>query len=282
MRNMMPVAMGLLVAAFLAVAVPHSFARQEVVRLKDGARIDFRRLVEEAQRCRVIFVGETHTSMADHRLQLRLVKALHRRGVPLAIALEMFTAGGQEQLDAWVAGNLGLDGFIRFYYSQWRMPWPYYRAILTHARNERIPLVGLNVPDEIPSKVAREGFASLSAAERAQLPPGITCNVGPPYREFIRRAFRAHGKEEKSFLSFCEAQMLWNKTMAWHLADYLQRHPQRTVVVLTGTGHALKMAVPGELAAFIAVPTAVIMPEIRDSAHPRFTTLDADYLVLRR
>ncbi|HEY6838458.1 MAG TPA: ChaN family lipoprotein [Geobacteraceae bacterium] len=281
MRKSVPIAVGLVMAALLAMAVTNSFGRQEVVRLSDGARIDFRKLVNEVERSRVIFVGETHTSMADHRLQLRLIKALHRRGIPLAIATEMFTAASQDKLDAWVAGTLGLDSFIRFYYAQWRMPWPYYRAILTYARDERIPLVGLNVPEEIPGKVAREGFDSLSPAERAQLPDGITCTIDASYREFIRRAFREHRTSEKQFVSFCEAQMLWNKTMAWHLAAYLKRNPQRTVVVLTGTGHALKKAIPGELADYLSVPTAVIMPKDSAAARSVMTTQDADYLALR-
>ncbi len=281
MRTTVPIVVGLIMAVLLAMVVTNSFGRQEIVRLNDGARIDFRRLVNEVERSRVIFVGEIHTSMADHRLQLRLIKALHRRGVPLAIAAEMFTAGSQDKLDAWVAGNLGLDSFIRYYYEQWRLPWPYYRAILIYARDERIPLVGLNVPEEIPGKVARDGVDSLSAAERAQLPAGITCTIDAPYREFIRRAFREHRKSEKQFRSFCEAQMLWNKTMAWHLAAYLRRNPQRTVIVLTGTGHALKKAVPGELADYLSVPTAVIMPRDSGAVRSVMATQDADYLALR-
>jgi uncharacterized iron-regulated protein len=269
----------LVAAGVLVVFVTISAGRQKVVRVQDGARIDLRRMMDETRRSRVIFVGETHTRMADHRLELRVIKALYRQGRPLAIALEMFTADHQPQLDAWVAGRLGPDRFIRLYYGDWQMPWPYYRAILTYARDRQIPLVGLNVPQEIPAKVAREGFAALTPAERGKIPPGITCTVDAAYREFIRRAYREHDQGEGVFANFCEAQMLWNKAMAWHLADYLQRFPHRTVVVLTGTGHALKRGIPAELAEFAAVPAVVIMPGSSGLTAGDVTVADADYLV---
>ncbi|HEY6007691.1 MAG TPA: ChaN family lipoprotein [Geobacteraceae bacterium] len=247
--------------------------------MRDGNRIDFRRMMVEAGRSRAIFVGETHTSMADHRLELQVVKALHRQGIPLAIGLEMFTADSQPQLDAWVAGSLEPEHFIRLYYGEWRMPWSYYRAVLTYARDRKIPLVGLNVPEGIAAKVAREGFAALSPAERAKIPPGVTCSVDAAYREFIRQAYREHRQGEESFASFCEAQMLWNKAMAWHLADYLRRFPQRTVVVLSGTGHTLKRAIPGELAQFFPVPAVAIMPVSSGLTPETVSTADTDYLV---
>jgi uncharacterized iron-regulated protein len=255
--------------------------RQEVVRVRDGARIDFHRMVDEVRPARAIFVGETHSDMTDHRLELRVIKALYKRGVPLAIGLEMFTADSQPHLDAWVTGRLGLDRFYRIYYHDWQMPWRYYRTILLYARDRKIPLVGLNVPEEIPAKVAREGFASLAPAERVKIPSGITCSVDAPYREFIRRAYREHEPGEQTFTRFCEAQMLWNKVMAWHLADYLKRFPQRTVVVLSGTGHTLKRAIPAELGQFLAVPVAVIMPRSSGLSAGSVTIDDTDYLVVK-
>ncbi len=172
--------------------------------------------------------------MDDHRAELEIIERLHRKGIPLAIGLEMFTYGSQGVLDRWVTGKLDRDQFIRSYYREWAMPWPLYRDIFLYARKQGIPLVGFNVPREITRKVAREGFASLTPGELRQLPAGVSCSVDPVYRAFIRRAFAAHEESDDTFNHFCEAQMLWNMSMGMHLLEYSDRHPGTTPIVLAG------------------------------------------------
>lgn len=271
----------MLLATGAGNAAAPSTGRGTVMRLRDGARIDFSRMIGEIKNSRAVFVGEIHSRSSDHRLQLRVADALHRRKIPLAIGLEMFSADRQPELDAWIAGRLSLDRFRFIYAQEWNIPWRYYRDIFLYARKHRIPLLGLNIPERITVKVGRLGFASLSSAELAKIPHGVTCNVDANYREFIRQAHRQHGLSEKSFQNFCEAQMLWNKAMAWHLAEYLKRRPERLVVVLTGTGHAQKRGAPVQLAEYLAAPAAVVLPEDPQILSSRVTSSDADYLVLR-
>ncbi len=58
---------------------------------------------------RVVFIGETHTSMADHRLQLQLIEALHRQNPDLAVGMEMFPASSQAALDAYSSGDAAMN-----------------------------------------------------------------------------------------------------------------------------------------------------------------------------
>jgi uncharacterized iron-regulated protein len=143
-------------------------------------------------------------------------------------------------------------------------------------------MIGLNVPREIVRKVSSRGFAALSPEERKKLPPDVTCNVTAPYMEFIKRAYVDHTGNGNSFLHFCEAQMLWNKTMAWHLVRFLQKNPKKTVVVLTGTGHSLKRGVPEEVREMAGYNYKVILPETPDMAAGSLTPEDADYVLVTR
>lgn len=152
----------------------------EALRLSDRQVIDLDRMVAEIRNSRLVFVGENHDRKDSHQAQLAVIKKLHNSGVPLEIGMEMFTATSQAELDRWVAGNSRLDDFIKFYSSQWHLPWHLYRDILLYARDNRIPLIGLNVPPEITRKVARRGFAALSPGERGQLPE-VVCMVDPLY-----------------------------------------------------------------------------------------------------
>jgi uncharacterized iron-regulated protein len=196
--------------------------------------------------------------------------------------MEMFTAEDQKTLDRWVAGKIDDKTFIRFYYQKWKMPWPLYRDILLYARNKSLPLIGLNIPPEVSSRVAEKGFAALSAEEKRRLPPDITCTVDPEYMAFIRRAFSAHGHGDlSSFVHFCETQKLWNRSMAWYVVEFLKKEPKRRVVVLTGSGHAVKQAIPAELADLSRLTCAVILPQSDEMPVREVTPEDADYVLLR-
>ena len=198
----------------------------DVVRLKDHAAIPFDRMVAEASKSRVIIVGETHESQAHHDLQLKIIRTLYEGGAPLAVGLEMFRAESQELLDKWWRWGMPTEQFESLYRENWGMPWLLYREIFLYSRQKRIPLVGLNVPREIISKVARQGYGSLTEAERKKLPSGLTCTVDEAYRSFIRRTFPEHAQASgRSFDHFCEAQMVWDTAMAIYALEYLDKNP---------------------------------------------------------
>jgi uncharacterized iron-regulated protein len=99
--------------------------------------------------------------------------------------------------------------------------------------------------------------------------------------DFIRRAYSGHGKEGRSFVHFCEAQMVWDKAMAWHLVAYLKRHPGTKIVVLTGIGHAWKRGIPEQVAEQGKFSSLVILPSVPGEVERgRITERDADYLFL--
>jgi uncharacterized iron-regulated protein len=249
------------------------------MRLSDRQFIGFSQMIAEIRGARLIFIGEEHDRMIDHWRQIRIIKALDDTGTPFAIGLEMFTAENQNVLDRWVAGKIKEEDFIIFYRRNWDMPWSLYRDIFLYARRHSIPLLGLNVPREIIHKVAQEGFGALAPEERKKLPSGITCNVDTAYMELIRRAFAEHAENGKSFIRFCEAQMLWNKSMARHLTEYIQLHPGDSVVVLAGTGHSMKSGIPHEALSDAGIEAKVILPVNDAFSSDTMAEADADYLI---
>jgi uncharacterized iron-regulated protein len=273
----------LIVFSILYIRERTSEGMRRVFRVSDRSTISYAEMIREIRSTSLIFVGEIHTSEADHLLELDIIRSLHEVKVPLAVGFEMFTVESQKSLDGWVRGTLPRDTFIRVYYQNWGMPWPLYGDILTYLREERIPAIALNLPQEITRKVSRDGFASLSGKELDMLPPGISCSVDKQYMEFIRRAYQEHDRYGGHFINFCEAQMLWNKTMAWHLIGYLNKDPYKIVVVITGTGHAWKRAIPEQVRELSKeTHYKVILPEIPGYIEPKdITTADADYVVLK-
>jgi uncharacterized iron-regulated protein len=190
----------------------------------------------------------------------------------------MFRAESQPALNQWVAGQMGLETFLGIYYDNWSFPWFYYQGILEYARDHGIPLVGLNVPRDLIRQVARNGFASLTPEQLGELPV-VRCEVDASYESFIRQALGKHGEHGRTFLNFCEAQLVWDTAMAVHLKAFLDENPDHTVVVIAGSGHAWKRGIPEQVAQLGPTPTRVIVPEIPERLErASVSTNDADYL----
>lgn len=254
----------------------------EVYRLNKGKPLSFQTMVSELRAADVVVIGEVHDSTDHHLLQYEIIQALHENGVPIAIGLEMFRSDDQRTLDAWVAGDLETDRFVARYYRNWKIPWPFYRDIFLYAREHRIPLVGLNIPDAVTEAVAKKGFGSLTAEQRARIPAGVTCNVDPRYRAFIRKAYSGHSPAaSENFDHFCEAQLLWDQSMALRIAGFREEHQHLLIVALAGIGHAQRQGIPRYLTDYAKLTSRIVLPRVPGELEPTTATMDdADYLVI--
>ena len=229
----------------------------------------------------VFFVGEHHDNPHHHANQLEVIREIHEKAEkPLAVGLEMFETGYQKQLDQWVAGNLSLEEFVKTYYENWDQAWVLYRDIFLYAREHQIPLIGLNVPRKVVRKVAQKGFDSLTTADMAKLPSGVTCDVTPKYENFIKRVFGWHGQKNDSFTNFCEAQVLWDTVMAINLLKFHEKRPETKLVVLAGDGHSWKPGIPRQMSLRKDLSAVVFLPESANLHRHNVSLKDTDYLWL--
>jgi uncharacterized iron-regulated protein len=273
--------LSLFIVLLLSVGAESGADADSVLRVRDGKIITFNQMIEEVKKVNIVFLGEIHDSIEHHEAELAVIRAFHESDTPMSVGLEMFRSDSQGALDSWVQRKSSLEQFLPAYYDNWRMPWPLYREIFWYSRDHEIPLIGLNIPDVIAKKVAQQGFASLTEQEKKRLPTGISCTVDATYMEFIRRAYTDHSRQERQFVNFCEAQMVWDKSMAWHLVEYLRKNRGRTVVVLAGVGHAWKRGMPEQVAMESKYTYRVILPLIPDQIEKgNVTTKDADYVLL--
>ena len=273
MRTIRPLLLLLLLKMYtIDLAVGHSYDlnRLEVTTLEE--------MIEDLSGVQAVFIGETHEQASHHAAQLQVIRALHEGGVPVSIALEMFRQDGQADLDRWRGGELEEDEFREIFARHWSY-WPVYREIFLYARDNRIPLVGLNIPRQLVKQVARSGFSSLNAEQRRDLPLSY-CDVSPRYRAFMSRTLQGHPLEGTAFENFCEAQILWDASMAVKLEHYLLENPGRTVVVLAGNGHAWRHGIPEQLLRRNTFITRVLLPEIPGRIDRATTSADeTDYLL---
>jgi uncharacterized iron-regulated protein len=223
---------------------------------------DMRDLLDRIADRRVVFVGESHDRYEDHLNQLAVIEGLHARGKSLAIGMEFFQQPYQGAIDAYIAGTIDEAEFLRRteYFDRWRYDYRLYRPILRFAREKGLPVIALNLEAELTRRVGEVGIAGLTEAERARIPAEID-RSDPAYRERIEAVFAMHPSERKQDVeNFLDVQLLWDEGMAERAAAYLEANPERTLVVLAGSGHVeYRQGIPGRLTRRLDVPTVTIL-----------------------
>lgn len=243
--------------------------------------VDLAEVVRNVEETDVIFIGEVHNGTEHHRAQLDVIRSLHAKKIPIAIGLEMFTTDDQQKLDDWTAGKLDEESFTSVYSRNWSYEWQLYRDLLIFARNNRIPLIALNIPKPVISKIMKHGSGALLENE---VPPNISWSLNQSQAEYLRNVSRQvfGAPADKLASRISEAQALRNSGMAWNIVKYRQKHETEKVVVLAGTWHAVKNGVPELLSTYGRLGYKVILPELPELNLENTTVKEADYLIMRQ
>jgi hypothetical protein len=111
------------------------------------------------------------------------------------------------------------------------------QPIFAYAREKHIPLLALNVSDEVHTKVFTGGMKSLNPLELAQTPKEIQ----PASEHYLQRLKSIYGSHptQNDFGNFVEGVLLWDESMADTAARYLNSHPKTRMVVLAGMVHVM-------------------------------------------
>lgn len=252
-------------------------AFENILRTSDETKISFNQMINELKKINIIFIGEYHDKPDHHKIQFHIIKALHQSRIPIVIGLEMFASEYQNLLNKWVAGDIELKEFLDIYKNNWSYEWDLYKDIFIYAKDNNIPLIGLNVPRDIPQRVSRYGLSALTVEELKILPSDLQCEIESGIStEILKMVFKSHDKED--FIFFCQAQMIWDKTMAKNIIEHLKSNPDNLMIVLAGIGHAFKKGIPYHIRRQSDFIYRVILPE---EAHPvkNITNEFADYLI---
>lgn len=216
------------------------FNRPETQVIAPSAARNLNALLPELLAQRIVYIGEQHDSFSHHLNQLNIIELLHNADPALAIGLEMFPRSQQATLDAYVAGELSEQEFLAQsnYLTQWGYDYGLYKPILAFAKQQRLPLLALNIESALSRQVARQGLDSLDATQRQQLPTELD-TTDRQYQTDLQQIFQQHqsaqGHQDADF--FLQAQLLWDETMAETIAHYVTAQPNTRLVVLAGNGH---------------------------------------------
>ncbi len=212
----------------------------DILHMPTGLWVDQSQMLQAVGDQRLVYIGETHDSPAAHRFQLEVIKALAERYPgQVAIGMEVFIPAQQAALDQWVAGELSEPEFLRAsdWYNIWRSDFAHYRDILEFARDNRIPVRGLNADKALVRAVGSNPPDKMEPEQRQQLPD--MSFIDDYQQSMVEAVYSGHGPAGNHVEGFKRVQTLWDQTMAENIVKYLNS-PEgegKHMVVIAGGHH---------------------------------------------
>ena len=243
----------------------------DILNIPTGHYVSEVQMLRIAENYRIVYVGETHDNPASHRQELTVLKAMAQRYPGrLALGMEMFTPVQQGALDEWVAGKLTEKQFLKKtrWYRTWGFDFDYYKPLLDFARDNRIPVVGLNAQKSLVREVGLKDFSELPPEERDKLPE---MDMADPYeRALVKSIYGVHDHGHGNLQAFLRVQTLWDETMAQNVAGYLSARGKEDwhMVVLAGGSHIrYGFGIPRRV--FRRMPTSYLLVGSREIVIPK-------------
>ncbi len=219
---------------------PDTMAREEIIYLPTGTKLDSSELYDLLAQKRVVFIGEGHDNIYDHQVELAVIKNLFQRSPgQLAVGFEMLSHLNQEKVDLWLADKLSDDDFIRLFAKDWGVAnFVYYRDIFNYLKSHKIPIRALNVSRQEKMTFMRE--LMVADKEKDAKTGDSSTDIADPYQEEALQAmFKGHAQGHGNIGVFIEVHKLWEDTMARNIKSYLDSPSgsDKKLIVIAGGFH---------------------------------------------
>ncbi|MBC6611675.1 ChaN family lipoprotein [Hymenobacter sp. BT507] len=205
-----------------------------------GKPADYNKMLAQLAQADVVLFGEQHNDPIAHWLELQVARDLaQRKQGQLVLGLEMFERDVQPQVEQYNTGELTDQAFEAD-----SRPWPNYatdyKPLLQLARQQKLRVVGTNVPRRYASQVAKGSLSVLNAlpdAEKAWLAPlPITVDFELPGYKNMQAMFGGDAAHAAGVQNIIQAQALKDATMAYFIRQ--SRQPGQTMLHFNGSYHS--------------------------------------------
>jgi uncharacterized iron-regulated protein len=217
---------------------------EENYRLYDGQgnTITLDRILKAAGDSDVVFLGEQHDDAVAHFLQaeiFRQVTANSAKSKKVALSLEMFERDMQTVLDEYLKGLITEKKF-----TDDSRPWGNYktdyRPLVEFAKEKQLAVIAANAPRRYVNMVSRGGRNSLnqlSPLAKTWFAPLPFAKASTAYAAKFNALMGGSPESNMGLNNILDSQSLWDATMAYSIAEFLQKEKTSLVVHLNGSFH---------------------------------------------
>jgi uncharacterized iron-regulated protein len=205
-----------------------------------GQEADLAALARRYRDRDVFVIGEYHDSYACHAWQRDFLEALAREQPRLVVGFEFFDREDDPALALYLEGKITEAELLQRtgWYKRGSLNFGYTRLVLEAVKRLGLKAVGLNVPRELVSRVARGGLDALPADQRALFRGAGRSH--PEHEYFIRSTFGAFAVQVPLwFRNIYTAQKCWDVVMAESMRRALAGPGLRGFkgVIIAGSAH---------------------------------------------
>lgn len=191
-------------------------------------KVDYGKILSEAQKADVILFGELHNNPICHWLQLELTQDLYTKHKDnLVLGAEMFEADDQLILDEYLAGmitskHLDSEGKL------WNNFETDYKPLLDFALQHKLKFVASNIPRRYASYVSKKGLEKLAqniASEAKNYIAPLPIEVDLTLRGYANMIEMMKGGHMPGMTpeNFAKAQAIKDATMAHFILQNWQK-----------------------------------------------------------
>lgn len=233
MRNLLLILALLFPAVLFAQTMEQNY---KVYDTKKAKLIAIDDIIIDAKNIDVLFFGEEHNDSTGHYLEMKIFKALQQSYPKTTLTLEMFHTDVQPIINEYLVGNISEKNFIKEARA-WNN-YKDYKPLIDYAKTNKITVIGGNAAVRYSNMVTMGGLQSLlnlPGASKSFLPPlPIDTATGRYNEKFIETL----GGHSMGNMKIYQTQNLWDATMSWSIAKYLQKNKGYKVLQLNGRFHS--------------------------------------------
>ncbi len=221
----------------------------KIIQTKTGRDTRFEALIKDISSYDVIYLSEKHDNAEHHAIQQKIIQALIKNGQTPAIGFEFFSMADTSDLLNFIdSGNvthsektqhvietdlrkkLGWD-------TQSDKMWSYYFDLLKTAKENKLPVAGIDLSSTLKRRITRKGVSGINALEKEQV---ISTGLSDPiYKDYMFSIFKSvhcgmgHGKMQSRLYDTWVAR---NDKMADSIVK-LAEHFKAPAIIIIGGGH---------------------------------------------
>ncbi len=223
-----------------------------IYSVKEQKEISLDDIVNDMKANDVLFFGEEHNDSIAHYLEYKLLELMHGKfGKQTVLSMEMFERDVQAIMDEYIGGfirevNFRKDARVWSNYKD-------YRPMIEFAKINSLSVICANAPSRYTHLAGSKGQAILTTLPETSkqffAPLPYDTAIGA-YRDKLMQTTSQHGTNTSDTLkrkptsmpvnsfNFVIAQSLWDATMAYSIAQYIEQHHSGKVLHINGKFHS--------------------------------------------